>query len=59
MDYQKTAKQMIEYVGGKNNITSLTHCFTRLRFVLKDENLADKKKRNLEQTEGVISFIMV
>jgi len=41
MDYKKTAAEIIEKVGGKENISSLTHCVTRLRFTLKDESKAD------------------
>lgn len=35
--YESLAKDIIENVGGKDNINSLTHCITRLRFRLKDE----------------------
>lgn len=35
--------QLLKLVGGKENIVSLTHCVTRLRFVLKDESKADIK----------------
>lgn len=38
--YQDLAVKIIENVGGKENIISLTHCITRLRFRLKDESLA-------------------
>ena len=41
MKYEKLAKDIIENVGGKGNINSLTHCVTRLRFKLKDENKAN------------------
>ncbi len=37
MDYSTTAKQLLEKLGGEKNIVSVTHCMTRLRFVLKDE----------------------
>ena len=41
MDCKKLAEGILEKVGGKENIESVVHCMTRLRFVLKDENLAD------------------
>ena len=39
--YESLAKDIIENVGGKDNINSLTHCITRLRFRLKDESKAN------------------
>lgn len=42
--YEKEVKELLEYVGGKENIASLMHCVTRLRFVLKDESKVDIKK---------------
>ena len=36
MDYAKTAEQVIKYVGGKDNIKSVAHCATRLRFQLRN-----------------------
>lgn len=41
--YDGLARIIVQNVGGKGNIKSLTHCFTRLRFVLKDESKAMKK----------------
>lgn len=41
MDYSVAAKQILEKVGGESNIVSVTHCMTRLRFVLKDEELVN------------------
>lgn len=55
MDYTRIAKDILENVGGKSNVTSVTHCFTRLRFVLKDESKA--KKDVVEHLEGVISVV--
>jgi PTS system beta-glucosides-specific IIC component len=40
-DYAKTAAGVLAGVGGEDNVTSLVHCATRLRFVLKDESKAD------------------
>lgn len=44
MDYSVTAKEILEKVGGEKNVASVTHCMTRLRFILKDESLADDEK---------------
>lgn len=41
MNYTKTAKEIIQLVGGKENINDVIHCVTRLRFFLKDEGIAD------------------
>lgn len=55
MDYQAIAKEILKNVGGKDNIVDVTHCYTRLRFVLKDTKQANKEA--LLQTEGVISVV--
>ncbi|WP_368561239.1 beta-glucoside-specific PTS transporter subunit IIABC [Enterococcus faecalis] len=55
MDYQAIAKEILKDVGGKDNIVDVTHCYTRLRFVLKDTKQANKEA--LLQTEGVISVV--
>lgn len=54
-DYAQLARTIIELVGGEENVTSVSHCITRLRFKLKDEDKAQTEKLN--QTEGVISVI--
>jgi len=36
-------KNLIDYIGGKDNITAVTHCVTRMRFVLKDPKITDVK----------------
>ncbi len=51
MDYGKLAKEILPLVGGESNINSVTHCATRLRFVLKDDSLAQTKE--LEELDGV------
>lgn len=43
MNYQEIAEKVIAGVGGVQNINSLTHCATRLRFSLKNDGLANKK----------------
>ena len=55
MDNHKIALQIIDGVGGKENVSGLTHCFTRLRFVLKDESKARKDK--VSSIEGVIQVV--
>ena len=53
--YETLAKEILNYVGGKDNVNSLTHCITRLRFNLKDESIAqDEALKNLEEVK--ISF---
>ncbi len=55
MDPAKSAAEILEAVGGKENISDVSHCFTRLRLVLKDEGKVDQKR--VEQTEGVIQVV--
>ena len=55
MKYEKLSKEIIEAVGGKDNIISLQHCMTRLRFTLKDESQADDEK--IKGIDGVLSLI--
>jgi len=40
---KENSDRLIELVGGKNNIAALSHCITRLRFVLHDASLAQPK----------------
>ncbi len=54
-DYSRLAQEVVESVGGRTNIRSVTHCITRLRFVLTDETVADDKQIKL--IEGVIDVI--
>ena len=42
--YSDDAKKLLEYVGGKQNISAVTHCMTRMRFVLADPEKADVAK---------------
>ena len=39
--YTEDAKRLLELVGGKGNISAVTHCMTRMRFVLADPDKAD------------------
>ena len=54
MNYKQTATQIIALIGGKENVSHLEHCSTRLRFTLKDDSLV--KVKALESVEGVIRF---
>ncbi|WP_455505114.1 beta-glucoside-specific PTS transporter subunit IIABC [Clostridium sp.] len=54
-NYDELAKAVIREVGGKENVISLVHCATRLRFKLKDKTKANKQK--LEQLNGVITVV--
>ena len=53
--YDGLARIIIQNVGGKENVKSVAHCVTRLRFKLKDESLANEEV--LEQTDGVLQII--
>lgn len=54
--FREDALKVIEGVGGKENISSVTHCMTRLRFVLKDPKLADVKKlENIKSVKGTFT----
>lgn len=53
--YTKLAEIIVENVGGRDNIISLKHCITRLRFQLKDESLANDEV--LKNTDGVVTVM--
>ena len=53
--YQKLAEEIVSNVGGRENIVSLTHCITRLRFKLKDESRA--KDEILKSMDGVVTVM--
>ena len=52
MTNKELAKQIVSFLGGCDNITTALHCVTRLRFNLKNNELADMKA--IEDLEGVI-----
>ncbi|MFQ7241429.1 glucose PTS transporter subunit IIA [Agathobaculum sp.] len=51
MDYKKAASEVLENIGGKDNIVSAAHCATRLRLVIADNGKVNKKE--LENATGV------
>lgn len=55
MKNKELAESIITHVGGKDNISSLVHCATRLRFVLKDNLKADAE--SLKKQVGIITVV--
>lgn len=55
IDYHKTATELLKELGGNDNITNVTHCATRLRFILKDESIVNKDK--VAKIPGVITTV--
>lgn len=54
--FEQDAKALLEYVGGKTNIKAVTHCVTRMRFVLGDPAKADIKKiESLTSVKGTFT----
>jgi len=55
MEYKKVADEVLKNIGGNENVSSVTHCATRLRFILKDESKAnDEKVKNLDGVKGLV-----
>ena len=55
MKYEELSKSILKYVGGQENISSVTHCVTRLRLVLKDESKAQTEK--IKSIDNVIAVV--
>lgn len=53
--YETLAKEIVKHVGGKENVSSLVHCITRLRFKLKDESKANDEV--LKNMDGVVTVM--
>ena len=53
--YAELAEDILKHVGGKENVNSLKHCVTRLRFDLKDESKADDDY--LKNRDGVVTVV--
>lgn len=54
-NYDELANTIIQDVGGKDNVNSVVHCATRLRFKLKDEKKANDDA--LKETDGVVTVV--
>ncbi|WP_243416154.1 PTS transporter subunit EIIB [Lactococcus petauri] len=49
------AETILQAIGGVENVENLTHCMTRLRFILKDESKADDDKvKNINGVMGLV-----
>ncbi|KAF1299193.1 PTS beta-glucoside transporter subunit EIIBCA [Enterococcus sp. JM4C] len=55
MNYSESVKEILQEVGTKDNVQSVTHCMTRLRFVLKNEKLVDDAK--VKKIPGVMGVM--
>ncbi|GEK89601.1 PTS system beta-glucoside-specific IIA component, Glc family (TC 4.A.1.2.6)/PTS system beta-glucoside-specific IIB component, Glc family (TC 4.A.1.2.6)/PTS system beta-glucoside-specific IIC component, Glc family (TC 4.A.1.2.6) [Alkalibacterium putridalgicola] len=55
MAYEELAKKIIDNIGGTENVISVTHCITRLRFKLKDEEKANTE--TLKNMDGVVTVM--
>lgn len=56
MNYKEMSEAIIKEIGGKENVGSLTHCVTRLRFVVVSEEKVNIE--GLKAIEGVINVII-
>ena len=51
LDYRKCAQEIVDHIGGRENVAQAAHCATRLRLVIKDNSKVDKDY--LDNVEGV------
>ncbi|WP_340400633.1 beta-glucoside-specific PTS transporter subunit IIABC [Paenibacillus sp. FSL H8-0079] len=55
MSHQTLAKEIVQLIGGAQNVSSVVHCATRLRFTLKDREQANKQ--SIQDLDGVLSVV--
>lgn len=55
MEYEKLCQNILEHVGGSDNINQAFHCITRLRLIVKDKSKVDFDA--LKQVEGVLQVL--
>lgn len=55
MDFKKMASSILSEVGGKENVSQVVHCATRLRFTLKDDSKANTDA--IKKIQGVLSVV--
>ncbi len=54
--YTADAEQLLKDIGGKENVAAVSHCATRMRFVLNDPSLADEKAiENIPSVKGMFT----
>lgn len=51
-NFEETSKQILELVGGKDNVSFFTHCITRLRFQVRDRSVIDLER--IKKVKGVL-----
>lgn len=55
-NYSTEVNQLLEFVGGKENVATVSHCATRMRFVLNDPSIADEEKiQGIEIVKGTFT----
>ncbi|ARB05640.1 TPA: PTS transporter subunit EIIB [Streptococcus pneumoniae] len=55
MSYKDTVQKILDVIGGEKNVNRVTHCVTRLRLELKDENLVNDD--DVKKIPGVIGIM--
>lgn len=55
IDYRVTARELVKELGGDSNILNVTHCATRLRFILKDKSIVNADQ--VSKIPGVITTV--
>ncbi len=56
LDYEQMAKDIVAAVGGPENINTVAHCMTRIRFVLKNDNNANSE--TISDTIGFVAALL-
>ena len=57
INYEQLADDIVRLVGGTGNVRSVTHCMTRVRFVLNDFAVANGNKEEIEKLDGVLGVV--
>lgn len=55
MNHKQTAQQIVQMIGGEDNVNMYTHCVTRLRFILKDKSLVDEA--GIKAIDGILGVV--